>query len=161
MTYWPWYVGAIALALVATLHWFAVGRLMSVSSRFTGIVAWMRGLAPSRDGAASEPVAKHFAFFGGVALGGLVATLVAGGFELSLSPGVRFTELFGDSPVVGAIVVGTGGVLVGAGTRMAKGCTSGHGLCGVARFERGSLLATCAFFGTGVVVSMLASAVLG
>jgi uncharacterized membrane protein YedE/YeeE len=51
-------------------------------------------------------------------------------------------------------------MLVGFGTRMATGCTSGHGLCGVARFEKGSLLATCCFFGTGVIVSFVMNAVL-
>jgi hypothetical protein len=48
-----------------------------------------------------------------------------------------------------------GGALVGFGTRMAGGCTSGHGMCGVSRFQKGSLLATAAFFGTGVVTSLL------
>jgi len=46
-----------------------------------------------------------------------------------------------------------GGLCVGFGTRMAGGCTSGHGLCGVSRFQPGSLVATVAFFATGVAVS--------
>jgi uncharacterized membrane protein YedE/YeeE len=50
------------------------------------------------------------------------------------------------------------GVLVGFGTRMASGCTSGHGLCGVSRLQPGSLLATAAFFGAGIVVSFLLGA---
>jgi uncharacterized membrane protein YedE/YeeE len=43
------------------------------------------------------------------------------------------------------------GVLVGAGTRLASGCTSGHGICGVARVSRRSLAAT----GTFMLVGML------
>ena len=46
-----------------------------------------------------------------------------------------------------------GGLLVGFGTRMASGCTSGHGLCGVSRLQKGSLVATVCFFGAGVAVS--------
>lgn len=53
-----------------------------------------------------------------------------------------------------------GGVLIGWGTRMSGGCTSGHGLCGVSRAQPGSFVATCAFFGTGIVVSFLLEAVL-
>ena len=53
-----------------------------------------------------------------------------------------------------------GGVLIGWGTRMSGGCTSGHGLCGVSRAQPGSLVATCAFFGTGIVVSLLLEALL-
>ena len=62
MEHWPWYVGGVALATVATLHWFVVGKLMSVSSRFSAIVGWLRPSVGSRDGAASEPLAKHLAF---------------------------------------------------------------------------------------------------
>jgi uncharacterized membrane protein YedE/YeeE len=36
---------------------------------------------------------------------------------------------------------------------MAGGCTSGHGMCGVSRFQKGSLLATVAFFGAGVATA--------
>lgn len=50
-----------------------------------------------------------------------------------------------------------GGVLVGFGTRMAGGCTMGHGLCGLSRLQFGSLVSTLAFFGTGIVVALLLS----
>ena len=43
-----------------------------------------------------------------------------------------------------AILVG--GILVGFGTRLGSGCTSGHGLCGLARFSRRSIVATAVFF---------------
>jgi uncharacterized membrane protein YedE/YeeE len=43
---------------------------------------------------------------------------------------------------------------------MAGGCTSGHGLCGVSRFQPGSLLTTAAFFGAAVALSFALEAVL-
>lgn len=43
------------------------------------------------------------------------------------------------------------GLLVGFGTRMANGCTSGHGICGLARFSRRSLAATLSFMGAGML----------
>ena len=45
-----------------------------------------------------------------------------------------------------------GGVLVGIGTRLANGCTSGHGVCGLARFSRRSLVAVIVFMGTAMAV---------
>jgi uncharacterized protein len=157
MTYWPFWIGGIALFAVALGHWLVAGQLMSVSSRFSGIVDRLRGVTPERD----EPVANHLGFFGGLVLGGFAASLLAGSFEPTLfDVGSSFTRLFGDDPIITALVVTLGGVLVGFGTRMATGCTSGHGLCGVARLQRGSLLATCAFFGTGVVTSLAIAAVL-
>ena len=66
-----------------------------------------------------------------------------------------FPQIFGDSTAVAAVVMAFGGLLVGFGTRMAGGCTTGHGLCGVSRFQPGSLVGTAAFFGTGIAVSYL------
>jgi hypothetical protein len=54
-----------------------------------------------------------------------------------------------------------GGIFVGAGTSMAGGCTSGHGLVGCARLQPGSLVATASFFGTAIAVSLLLSFLLG
>jgi uncharacterized membrane protein YedE/YeeE len=153
--YWTFWIGGLALASVAAIHWLWVGRLMSVSSRVTALVEAARGEATG------EPATRHFAFLGGLALGGLVASLAFGRVGGAFSMGDSFTRLFGSSPVVAAVLVILGGALVGFGTRLAKGCTSGHGLSGVARLERGSLAATVAFFGTAVLVSLTLSALLG
>lgn len=47
------------------------------------------------------------------------------------------------------------GLLVGAGTRAGSGCTSGHGVCGLAQLSPRSLVATLAFMGSGVAVVYL------
>ncbi|EMP93600.1 putative transmembrane protein [Vibrio paracholerae 87395] len=46
---------------------------------------------------------------------------------------------------VSGIVLATAGLLVGVGTRLANGCTSGHGICGIGRFSKRSIVATCVF----------------
>jgi uncharacterized protein len=51
--------------------------------------------------------------------------------------------------------IAVSGVLVGVGTRMSNGCTSGHGLCGTSRLSRRSLVATAAFFLVGVATATL------
>ncbi len=98
----------------------------------------------------------HFFFLGGVLLGGLLSSLLAGTFAVTF--GLR-GELLGRASAIGgpsmAILLMSGGVLVGFGTRMASGCTSGHGLCGVSRFQLGSLAATASFFGLGVATSFV------
>ena len=50
------------------------------------------------------------------------------------------------------VLIVTGGVLVGFGARLGGGCTSGHGVCGVARFSTRSILATAIFMATAIVV---------
>lgn len=102
----------------------------------------------------SRTLGEHAVFLGGLVLGGLVSSLLAGSLEFSLQPaGEIFANLFAGTPWSGALVLLAGGVLVGAGTRMAAGCTSGHGLCGVSRLQPGSLLATVAFFGAAVATA--------
>lgn len=97
---------------------------------------------------------EHAAFLGGLVLGGLMSALFAGSLEVSLGlNGEVFANLFAQTPWSGPLVLLAGGVLVGAGTRMAAGCTSGHGLCGVSRLQPGSLLATVAFFGAAVATA--------
>lgn len=57
-------------------------------------------------------------------------------------------------------VVAIAGLLVGLGTRLGNGCTSGHGLCGISRLSRRSILATCVFFGVGVATATITGMVL-
>ncbi len=146
MSHWPFWAGALALATVATLHWVFVGELMSVSGRFTSITSRFRG--------GRESAVPPLAFLISIALGGALSVAMAPArFAIAWNPGVLFQQTFGSSPWVAGAVILIGGVLVGAGTRMAQGCTSGHGLCGVARVQKGSLVATAAFFGAGVLTS--------
>lgn len=101
-----------------------------------------------------QPVSTHLLFLGGLGVGGLLGATLSGTFSVTTL--LRSSELEalagGSGPGQAALLVG-GGALVGFGTRMAGGCTSGHGLCGVSRLQPGSLLATAAFFGVGVAVS--------
>lgn len=77
-----------------------------------------------------------------------LAGLVVGGAALFvLSPGLfeRSTEGASHWPLIALA-----GVLVGFGTRLGNGCTSGHGVCGIARFSWRSIAATCVFMLTGM-----------
>lgn len=48
-----------------------------------------------------------------------------------------------------------GGFLVGIGTRLGNGCTSGHGVCGVSRLSPRSIVATCVFVAFGMLTASL------
>jgi len=48
-------------------------------------------------------------------------------------------------------LLGLGGFLIGFGTRMSGGCTSGHGICGIANLSIRSLIATLTFMATGMI----------
>jgi uncharacterized membrane protein YedE/YeeE len=89
-----------------------------------------------------------------MAVGGGLSAALAGRWSLQWEVGGEFARLVASGPSQGAVLL-LGGVLVGFGTRMAGGCTSGHGLAGCARLQPASLVATAGFFGAGVALSLL------
>ncbi|KZV72877.1 hypothetical protein PENSPDRAFT_603604 [Peniophora sp. CONT] len=80
-----------------------------------------------------------------------VLALVVGGFIVGKLEGADVSLLAGTS--VGRLVAS--GLLVGLGTKLANGCTSGHMLCGLSRFSARSLTATLTFFTTGALTTRL------
>lgn len=96
-------------------------------------------------------------FLAFMAVGGLLAATASSHWELRLDLGATHTRLFGSGWREWLTLLG-GGALVGFGTQMAGGCTSGHGLSGVARLIPTSLIATAAFFASAVATSFLVEA---
>ena len=75
-----------------------------------------------------------------------LAGLIFGGFVLQyLNP-----ELFENTTGRGLLVLVTSGVLVGIGSKLGRGCTSGHGVCGIGRLSVTSLVATVVFVLSGM-----------
>ena len=62
-----------------------------------------------------------------------------------------FTDLGFEMPNTNPIIIILGGLLVGYGTQLGSGCTSGHGVCGIGRLSIRSIVGTCVFVGAGVV----------
>ena len=59
------------------------------------------------------------------------------------------------------VIIAVAGLLVGFGTRMSNGCTSGHGICGMARLSTRSITATAVFMGAAIIVVALTRHVVG
>jgi uncharacterized protein len=59
------------------------------------------------------------------------------------------------------VTIAVAGLLVGFGTRMSNGCTSGHGICGMARLSTRSIAATAVFMGAAIIVVALTRHVVG
>jgi uncharacterized protein len=124
-------IGGLLIGSASALLLLLNGRISGIS----GIVGGL--LAPKAADAGWRVV-----FVAGLLLGAFVYMLATGGaipvrIEASL-------------PVLVAA-----GLLVGFGTRLGSGCTSGHGLCGVARLSRRSIVATSVFFGVAMLTVFL------
>jgi uncharacterized membrane protein YedE/YeeE len=103
------------------------------------------------------PAYAHLIFLAMVAVGGFVGATEMGALDFGWSLGSAHADLVGEGGI-GVVALAIGGMFTGFGTRMSSGCTTGHGLCGNARFQPGSLVATGAFFGTAIVVSFVLEA---
>lgn len=62
-------------------------------------------------------------------------------------------------PLPSTLAYAVSGLLVGFGTKLGNGCTSGHGICGLARFSKRSFAAVCTFMATGIATTLLMPAV--
>jgi len=95
----------------------------------------------------------HLVFLCALALGGLIGAMIRGDLGIQMDMGSLHTELFGQGFAV-LMTLFIGGAMVGFGTQLAGGCTSGHGLSGVSRLVPASLIATASFFGAAIIFSM-------
>jgi uncharacterized protein len=99
---------------------------------------------------------SHLTFLVMLLVGGLISAAASGQLSLRLDLGSLHQQLFGIG-IASWMTLFVGGTLVGFGTQMAGGCTSGHALSGCPRLVPASLLATAVFFSTAVGVSLLIS----
>ncbi len=121
----------------------ATAMLLLLNGRIGGISGIVGGLLATRT---SEVVWRAV----------FVAGLLLGAFVYMLATGATIpVKMQASLPV---LVVA--GLLVGFGTRLGSGCTSGHGLCGIARFSKRSIAATAVFFGVAILTVYLTHHVL-
>jgi uncharacterized membrane protein YedE/YeeE len=137
MSHWlPALAGGVLIGLSATALLWLTGRIAGVSGVLGGV------MFPRRD-----DVAWRVAF--------LLGLVVAGGAWLAFVPGA-FVPRVG-FPRAGLVIAG---LLVGFGTRMGNGCTSGHGVCGLGRLSPRSLAAVLTFMASAIATTYVVRHVL-
>ncbi|MBS7808090.1 YeeE/YedE thiosulfate transporter family protein [Variovorax sp. PCZ-1] len=124
----PWAAPLLGGILIGLASWLLLASL--------GKVAGISGIASSAL-TSKEEGAWRWAFLIGLIVGGVL-------FAAWLSPPV-----IAQRPLPLLIIAG---LLVGVGTVLGSGCTSGHGVCGLGRRSLRSLVATCVFMATGMLV---------
>lgn len=119
--------------------------LMLLNGRIAGISGIVKGLLTSFDFSESN---WRIAFLVGMIIGGLGYAMLYP-VEIILPEGINTLTLI------------IGGHIVGFGTSMGGGCTSGHGVCGMARFSLRSIVATMIFLSAGMLTVYIIRHVLG
>ena len=90
----------------------------------------------------------------GLVLGGVLSAVVSGGWQPTWEIGALGEQL-GLSEAGLCAWMFVGGLCIGFGTRLAGGCTSGHGIFGISNFEVSGLVTTLSFMGAGALTTQL------
>ena len=127
-------IGGLLIGLSSTLMLLGLGRVTGISGIYSSF------LNPSR-----EHIWKYSFILG----------LIVGGIIMFFTTQERFFSYDVEGSMPRVIIAG---LLVGFGTRLGNGCTSGHGVCGIPRLARRSILATITFIVSGMIVLMIEGA---
>ena len=122
-----------------------IGLAAGLLLAYDGLTAGVSGIAAQafRKAGSSQHGGSFWRLF-------FLAGLVAGGWIFSIVNSV------GMGSASGSILMSVlGGLLVGFGTRLSNGCTSGHGICGISRGAPRSIVATLTFMATAIVTTWL------
>jgi uncharacterized membrane protein YedE/YeeE len=136
MDWWYGLLGGGLIGLSATLLLAFNGRIAGISGMVNGAISFARAES------------WRWIFLVGMLGGGAL-------YEYGLAPSP--TPTYGFTPVTMVVA----GLLVGFGTRMGNGCTSGHGVCGLGRLSVRSLAAVISFMVAGFVTVFITRHVLG
>ena len=130
-------IGGALIGLSAALLMLLIGRIAGITGILAGVLPPLWSDQPWR-----------IAFLAGLIGAPLLAALA--GYTLA-APSID----------EGWIVIVAAGLLVGFGTRLGGGCTSGHGVCGIARLSPRSIVATCVFMAVAIAVVAIRRHVIG
>ena len=121
-------IGGVIIGLSVVLYFYSTGRLAGISGIFENAIS------------NSSKRTSNVLFLVGLVVG----------------PMLIYYLILPNKPIAFEItnsylLIVIGGFLVGFGTRLGGGCTSGHGICGIGRLSINSMIATAIFVGTGII----------
>lgn len=138
-----YFVGGLIVGAGIALLYVLTGRIGGMSSVFTTTWSYFSRAAYFAQERFTSARAWRLAYAFGLVLGGIAFVLQTAQTGEPRSTGIPFWQL------------GVGGALVGFGARMANGCTSGHGICGLASLKGSSLAAVVTFMIAAIVTAHL------
>lgn len=138
-------VGGVLVGLGAVIIYFGTGIIAGASTFLESTLSYVSDVDRFNRGKYVGSRDWRVVFTVGIVAGAAVYTLVSGSGAWTTD--VQWWRLLG------------GGVLVGVGTRVGKGCTSGHGVCGVGSLSDASLVNVATFLGVAIGTAQLVQAV--
>jgi len=158
--YWPFWQGGMAIALVAVLITLISGKFLGVTRGYASACAIFSKAEyfSKKDYGGKFGIRTLFSI--GLITGGFLAALSTGSWDPKWEFG-QFDVIWGSSLGIKFTVLILGGFLWGYGSRMAKGCTSGNSISGIAKGSLASLMTTLCFMIAGIILTFLINGLMG
>ena len=137
-------IGGLLIGLGVALLFVSTGRLGGASTFFSAAWSWVTDLPFFQQASLRDSRLWRLVYALGMVLGGVVYVALGLPTEATQVQVWRFV---------------VGGLLIGFGARLGGGCTSGHGICGMASLSIGSMLMVAVFLSTAIVTALAMSAV--
>lgn len=135
-------IGGLLVGVGIAIPFIVTGTVAGVSTFFTSVWSYVHPGSFFQTDWYKESRGWRWFLIGGLVSGGIVYFLWQGA---ATPTSIEWWRLL------------LGGMLVGIGTRMSGGCTSGHGICGIASLEKVSVVATAIFLSVAIIVAHLVS----
>jgi uncharacterized membrane protein YedE/YeeE len=147
-----WSVAGVAIAAVTLALLYVANRRLGFSSGFEDICGLVLTQPYFTRARLRTARGWRLPLVVGLVIGGFVSAVLGGGWQPTWDLG-RFDATIGAGPAGKLAWMFAGGLLIGFGTRLANGCTSGHGIFGMSNLEKSSVIATLTFLGAGIVTT--------
>ncbi len=147
-----WAIAGAAIAAITLTLLYVGNRRLGVSTGFENVCALVVQTPYFRREALLSSNSWRLPLLGGLVIGGVISAVLGGGWEPTWDLGRFDSDVgWGNGGKVAWMFVG--GLFIGFGTRLAGGCTSGHGIFGMANLELPSIISTVSFMAAGIVTT--------
>jgi hypothetical protein len=154
LTPWHWALGGAGIAAITLTLLFVGNHRLGVSTGFENVCSLVVDTPYFRREAVTGSNAWRLPLLGGLVIGGFVSAVIGGGWSPFWDMGIFDSEI-GWGPAGKVVWMFAGGVLIGFGTRLGGGCTSGHGIFGMSNLEIPSIVTTVSFMVGGIITTNL------
>jgi len=154
LTPMSWAVAGAAIGAITLLLLWTTNRRLGISTAYESFCSLGSSLPYFRRAELGGRGRWRLPFALGLLAGGVISAVTSGGWAPIWDLGM-FDTVIGWGDAGKLLWMFAGGILIGFGTRLADGCTSGHGIFGLANFERASMQSVACFMTAGIITTNL------
>ena len=155
LVFWPGWLAGLFIGLLLLTQFVLTAQPLGCSAGYGNVCSRISRFSVFKDSRLFGGL-NHWRvyFMGGIFIGGFLGTIGPDGiaFQLTADMGALYNSILPENIYLKGLVLMGGGVLMGVGSRMAGGCTSGHTISGISLLNPPSLLASALFFVGGTIM---------